>query len=450
MSSAATSTGASAGTGAGAAQPSASAGPPRLAAEDRHGWIDATAGASGDMLLGAALDAGASLDNVNQALAALALPERLWVEARTVTRGAIRANRALVHAPDTVHSRPWSVIREILSSAALRPSVKTRAIATFELLADAEAWVHGTTPAEVIFHEVGGLDALADIVGVCAAVDQLGLDRLYCSPVAVGSGTVATAHGSLPVPTPATARLLMLAGATMMGSNLSHEACTPTGAALLAGLVDHFRPPDRLRVTHYGTGAGRRDPAGRPNVTRLMVGAARPIGPEDPRADDASRPVVAPAFEITANVDDCEPQVWPYVIDRCLRAGADDAWIVPIWMKKGRAAVSIHVLCEEALVGAMGAVLVSETSTIGYRIRQVHKRALARRIVTVQVAEHAIRVKLAFDGDHRVNTAAEYEDAAIAARESGQPLREVIRMAVELAVERHSVFENTPGGASCQ
>lgn len=406
---------------------STTAGSPRP--DTRVGWIDATAGASGDMLLGAAIEAGASLETVNCALAALNLSDQLSVRTETVARAGIRATRAIVDAPDTAHSRPWSVIREILAAADLAPTVAARATRAFELLAHAEAWVHGVAPDNVIFHEVGGLDALADIVGVSAALDELGLDGIGCSAIAVGSGEVVTAHGTLSVPTPATIRLLAEMGATIGGTSMAHEACTPTGAALLAANVDRDGPPPELNVNVVGTGAGSRDPSDRPNVLRLILGTLPSV-----RKLSEAGAVLEPRVELAANVDDTDPRVWPYVIERCLAAGADDAWITPIWMKKARPAVSIRVLCGESLTGAMGAILVSETSTIGYRVRKVYKVALRRSTVTVQVGGFPVRVKIAYDeGGGQVNVAAEYEDAATAARSCGLALREVLHQAVARA-----------------
>lgn len=390
------------------------------------GWIDATAGASGDMLLGALIDAGAAVSAINAALATLDLPERPRVDTRQVTRGGLHARLALVTAPDTTRARPWSTIRGLLTAAALPAGVRRRALHAFELLAAAEARVHGVAAEDVIFHEVGGLDALADIVGVSAGLEDLGLRHISCSPVAVGSGTVRTEHGTLPVPTPATVELLATMEATACGTAIGFEACTPTGAALLAANVDSHVPPSEFRVQRVGTGAGTRDPADHPNVLRLLVGA-RPQ-PRDPAGTPSE-----PALELIANVDDTDPRIWPYVIERCLRAGADDAWIVPIRMKKGRPAVSVHVLCRPQAAATLGAVLVTETSTIGYRVRPVEKVALDRREVTVSVDGRPIRVKLAYLAGKRVNYCAEYEDSANVARETGRPLREVLRTAVELA-----------------
>lgn len=394
----------------------------------RIGWIDATAGASGDMLLAAAIDAGASLEAVNLALAALKLPEQLSVRMEPAARAGISASRAIVEAPDTAHSRPWSLIRQLLADADLTPAVRARALRAFELLAAAEASVHGVAPDDVIFHEVGGLDALADIVGASAALDELGLDRIHCSRIAVGSGQVVTAHGVLPVPTPATVRLLAEMGATIGGTSLEHETCTPTGAALLAANVDCHAPPVELRVHSIGTGAGSRNPGDRPNILRLLLGTVPQL--QDGSAADI---VAGPALELTANVDDTDPRVWPYVIERCLAAGADDAWITPIWMKKARPAVSVHVLCGESLLGAISSILVAETSTIGYRVRQVHKAALSRDVVIVHVGGFPIRVKIAYENGRPVNVATEYEDAAAAARSSGSPLRDILREAAGIA-----------------
>lgn len=422
-------------------------------------WIDASAGSAGDMLLGALLDAGASLEKVNASIAALGLPEAVEVRTETVTRAGMRATRAHVGVPATANRRDWAQIRDLLHGSRLDSDIRAEALAVFGRLAEAEAQVHGIPVDDVHFHEVGALDCLADIVGVVTAMAQFGPHWIFCSPITVGFGRIDAEHGSLPVPGPAVTELLAARGPDLIvtGGRIEHEACTPTAAALLAHYVDQCEPMPPMTVEGVGVGAGTRDTPGQPNVVRVLRGfAAEPASlvtggtivdrqsaasypPEDEdriaafTAAQGAPPATELRVEIACNVDDLDPRVWPYVIERLLDSGADDAWIVPIEMKKSRRAVTLRVLCEQELVGAISDVIVAETSTIGWRVRPVEKLALDREEFTVEVAGNPIRVKVARHRGLVVNVSAEYEDAAAAARATDLPLAEIIGQAVELA-----------------
>jgi uncharacterized protein (TIGR00299 family) protein len=305
----------------------------------------------------------------------------------------------------------------------------------FSRLARAEATVHRTTPEAVHFHEVGALDALADVVGTCAALHALGVTRGVASAVCVGSGMTRGEHGLLPVPTPAVLGLLGEAGAPVYAGPAPHEMCTPTGAALLAATCTDWGPLPPMRVRAVGVGAGTRDLDEVPNALRAVIGEpveSAAAGP-GPGADTA--------LLIETNVDDLDPRLWPAVLARLLAAGAADAWLTPIVMKKGRPAHTLSVLVSgpaegpegSAAVDAVRRVVFTETSTIGVRERLVGKRALDRAARTVEVAGVPIAIKVALLDGVVVNSQPEYEDVLAAAERLGRPVKQVLAAAVAAA-----------------
>jgi pyridinium-3,5-bisthiocarboxylic acid mononucleotide nickel chelatase len=386
------------------------------------GWLDLAAGASGDMLLGALVDAGVPLEVVADAIAALPV-EEVRLDSEPVTRHGLGATLVHVHAPDSPHHRTWPDVRAILAEAALAPAVRDGALAVFERLATAEGRVHRISPEEVHFHEVGALDALADVVGVIAGFEHLGLTRLTASPVALGSGSARGAHGVVPIPGPAVLELLR--GIPVVAGAVPAEMCTPTGAALVAQLVDEWTPLPPMRVERVGAGAGGRDPVELPNVVRLVLGSeAAPVG----------SPVV-----LETNVDDLDPRLWPGVLDMLFAAGASDAWLTPILMKKGRPAHMLSALCRPDAVPAVQAAVFAATSSIGLRIVPVRKVALDRTQATVGVLGGEVGVKVATDDGRPVNVSVEYEDVAALARELGLPVKEVLRAATSAAEAAYPV-----------
>jgi pyridinium-3,5-bisthiocarboxylic acid mononucleotide nickel chelatase len=375
------------------------------------GWVDASSGASGDMLLGALLGAGVPVETIAAAVTAVA-PEHVALVPETVSRSGFAATRCHVQVADSVTARSWRDIAGLLAQADLPDGVRARAHATFERLAAAEAKVHGTSPADVHFHEVGALDAIADVVGVCAGLEHLGLERLVVSPVAVGSGVVRGAHGSMPVPPPAVAELLR--GHPSYAGPVANEMCTPTGAALLTTHASAFGPQPAMTVTAIGVGAGGRDPDGHPNVLRLFVGSAA-----DAHGTDA--PLL-----IEANIDDLDPRLWPNVIAALLHAGASDAWLTPILMKKGRPAHTLSVLVAGARAERVRTEIFRQTSTIGMRETSIVKTALDREMRTVPVGGHPVRVKLALRDGRVMNAQPEYDDVAEVAAATGRPIKDVL------------------------
>jgi uncharacterized protein (TIGR00299 family) protein len=388
----------------------------------RLAWLDCAAGASGDMLLGALVDAGVPIDELQAAVDAVGV-EPIALRAAGVTRCGVAATKVDVVCSDRATQRGWREVRELLGRAALAEPVRALALATFERLANAEAAVHRADPDDVHFHEVGALDAIADVVGAAAGLVALGADRVHAGPVTLGWGTVRSAHGALPVPAPAVLELLRAAGAPVRGGDAPYEMCTPTGAALLAAAVTEWGPLPPMRVTATGSGAGGRDIAEQPNVLRLVVGDA-----VDLPASSASEAIV-----LEANVDDLDPRVWPSVLAHLLAAGASDAWLTPILMKKGRPAHTLSVLVGDAAAEDVRRAVFTHTSTIGLREARYAKRALDREMTTVEVDGEPVRVKLARLDGMVVNAQPEYDDVAAAAERLGRPVRVVLAAAVAAA-----------------
>ncbi|HEY3506790.1 MAG TPA: nickel pincer cofactor biosynthesis protein LarC [Actinocatenispora sp.] len=391
------------------------------------GWLDCGAGASGDMFLGALVDAGVPVEHLQSVVDSLPV-ERVPLSAERTSRHAIAATRVRVAAGESHHHRTWRDVRAIVTGADLPPAVRDGALDAFARLAAAEAAVHGTTPDEVHFHEVGALDAIADIVGTCAGIDWLrthrGLTGLSAGTLTLGGGRARGAHGAIPVPGPAVLGITAAADIPVTGGDLPYEACTPTGAALLATHVTTWGSLPPMRVRTVGVGAGGRDPDETANVLRLVLG--------DPLPTRAEGAVV-----VECNVDDLDPRLWPAVLAKLLSAGAADAWLTPILMKKGRPAHTLHVLCRPNLADAVRAVVFAETSSIGLRVQHVDKYPLDRAGGVVTVDGREIRVKVARDGDAVVNVSVEYDDVVAAAEALGVPAKLVLARASAAAQDLH-------------
>lgn len=385
----------------------------------RLAWFHCFSGVAGDMALGALLDAGAPLDGVRRLVARL--PVEGWsLDAEPVQRAGLVATRAVVTVEVGPAHRRVSDILALLDAAGLPDGVSGRATRVFHLLGEVEGRLHGVAPGDVELHEVGSVDAIVDVVGVCAALHLLGIDRVAASPVAVGRGTVASAHGALPNPAPATVALLAACGAPVHGLDSARELTTPTGAALLAGLVsDGFGALPPMTLQSVGYGAGTADLPERPNVVQVVIG--------DP-ATTPERAHGQPVVELQANVDDVTPEVLAHTVGALLEAGAHDAWVTPIVMKKGRPAHTVHALGDPAGAERLAAVLATETGTLGLRAVRGERWPRRRDEVVVDVDGHPVRVKVA---DGRVKP--EYDDAVAAATALGRPLREVLAQAESAA-----------------
>jgi hypothetical protein len=380
------------------------------------GWLDCSAGVSGDMLLGALVDAGVELAVLQDAVDRVGV-EPVRLERSTVTRAGIGACKVDVVVDEAPRTRTWSDVRDLLEQAELADGVRATALDVFARLAAAEAGVHRTPPEQVHFHEVGALDAVADVVGTAAGLDALGLTRLTAGPVVLGSGTTRGAHGPLPVPPPAVVALLR--GVPVLAGPVAREMTTPTGAAVLASVVAEHGPLPPMVLRGSGTGAGGRDPAEVANVLRLVLGD--PVGVPSPDA-----------VVLEANVDDLDPRLWPGVLTALLDAGAHDAWLAPVLMKKGRPAHVLHVLCPPARLDALQEVVLRETTTLGVRSYAVARRVLDRAWRTVDVDGRPVRVKLGLLDGEVVNAVPEWDDVAAAAAALGRPAKLVLQEATAL------------------
>ena len=380
------------------------------------GWLDCSAGASGDMFLGALVDAGVPLAVLQDAVDVIGV-ERVVLRTEEVTRGGLGATRVQVDAPDTTATRTWADVRGLLEQATLDDDVRTTALAVFARLAHAEGDVHRLPVEQVHFHEVGGLDAIADVVASAAGLHSLGLSRLTGSPVSLGSGSTRGAHGPLPVPAPAV--LALLSGVPVRAGASPHEMTTPTGAALLAEVVTDWGELPAMTIARTGVGAGGRDPGEVANVLRLVLGTPSETG--------------TTAQLLETNVDDLDPRLWPDVLQRLLDVGASDAWLTPILMKKGRPAHTLSVLCTDRVVDDVRRVVFTETSTIGLRTQRIDKHALERSDHVVDVGGQSVRVKVATYEGAVVNANPEYDDVAAAAVVLGRPMKAVLAEAAAAA-----------------
>ncbi|MFQ5557106.1 MAG: nickel pincer cofactor biosynthesis protein LarC [Acidimicrobiales bacterium] len=375
-------------------------------------WINPALGVAGDMLLAALLDAGSDEAQVRDTLGLLGL-EGWRLTITEERRRSIVCRRARVEAVATEH-RPWSRIDHHLATADLPAGVAAGSRATFRRLAEVESARHGVSLDEVHFHEVGAVDALIDIVGCWAALASLGIDLVASGPVGLGVGTVEAAHGRLPHPAPATTDLLTRAEALVRGVDIDLETTTPTGAALLVSMVERWGPMPAGRLVASGLGAGHRDPDTHPNVVGVHV-----VEP------DGSSVVGSVIIETT--VDDVTPEVLGHVVDRALAMGADDAWVVPVVMKKSRPAHQLRVLCAPPIVGDLVDLLARETGTLGLRTHEVTKHTLARRVDRVRVEGFDVAVKV---GPHGAKP--EHDDLVRVAAGTGCSVRaaaaEVLRL----------------------
>ena len=380
----------------------------------RLAWFHCFSGIAGDMALGSLLDAGADVDEVRGMVERL--PVRGWsLEAEPVLRCGIAATKAHVRVEESTVVRTASHIAALVEEARLPERVRRRALTVFSALADAEGRLHRRAPEQVHFHEVGGLDAIVDVVGTCAALEVLEIDTVYASVIVTGTGMVRAAHGLLPNPAPAVVELLAAVGAPTRGIDLGVELTTPTGAALMASLASGFGPLPPMTIDCSGFGAGSRDIDGQPNATQVVIGTPS-------EAVLGGQPVVV----LEVNVDDATGETLAHTIDALLGSGAHDAWITPILMKKGRPAYTVSALADVALSTQVAEVLARETGSLGVRGSTIDRWPSARQTNTVEVAGYPVRVKVS-PGRIKV----EHDDAARVARRAGLPLREVLSMAEE-------------------
>jgi uncharacterized protein (TIGR00299 family) protein len=375
-------------------------------------WFHCFSGIAGDMAMGALIDAGADLDEVRSLCQRL--PFTGWaLEAEPVMRSGIGATKINVLAAPTTVVRTAAHIAALVEEARLPERVRRRALDTFAALARAEGRLHRRPPEQVHFHEVGAVDAIVDVVGTCAALEVLGVDEVHASAVAQGTGMVRTAHGLLPVPVPAVVELLK--GAPTYQVDVAVELTTPTGAALLAALAVGYGPMPGLTIESAGFGAGTADLGDRPNLTQVVIGRAA-------AALEPGQPVTL----LEVNVDDATGEQLAHAVSQLLEAGAHDAWLTPIVMKKGRPAYTVSALADPALAGQVASVLTAETGSFGVRGQQLERWPQARLIEHVDVAGYPVRIKV---GAGRAKV--EHDDATRVARRTGLSRHEVVIRAEE-------------------
>jgi pyridinium-3,5-bisthiocarboxylic acid mononucleotide nickel chelatase len=373
-------------------------------------YLDAYSGISGDMLVGALADAGADPARIVEAVDSLSTGATVSFE--KVKRGGIGGTKFNVDAGVQRAHRHLSHILRTIEAAALTDRVKRDAAAVFRRLGEAEAAVHRISIEKVHFHEVGAADSIADIVGACVAFDLLGVDRIVCSPLNVGSGTANTEHGVLPVPAPATVALLE--GKPVYSRGPAVELTTPTGAAVAVTLAESFGPMPPMEIARSGYGAGSYDFPGQANLLRATLGR-----PSD--ATEASTVTV-----IEANIDDLSPEIVAYALERLIDAGALDASVQPLQMKKGRPGLLLRVVARPETKEDLAAVVFAETSTFGLRMYAAERRVQSRRWVDVEIPQGRVRVKVSGEGWY----APEYEDCRKLALQSGVPLKQIVAEAV--------------------
>lgn len=386
----------------------------------RIAYFDCQSGISGDMILAALIDAGIDLDVLNQAVGSLGLPE-VRLTLREVKKMGFRAAQVVVEHPHEHAHRHLHHITAMIERGSLTERQKTLAAKVFTRLAEAEARVHGTTIEKVHFHEVGAADSIADIVGAAVGLDLLGVDQVWASPVAVGSGRITIAHGEVSVPAPATAELLR--GVPIAPSSIQAELATPTGAAVLTTVAERFGPLPPMTIDHTGYGAGQRDFDQQPNVLRLYVGALAGTGPS------AQAGTIDQVVVLETNLDDISGQWIGYATERLLAAGALDTFTTAIGMKKNRPGVMLSVICRPQDAETLEGIIFAETTTLGIRRRPADRSVLRRGEHRVTTPWGAIAGKVAFAaGGPRF--APEYESCRAVAQQCGRPLREVFEAAV--------------------
>ena len=377
-------------------------------------YFDCFSGISGDMTLGALVDAGCDLALLRSGLQALQVPgwtissEKVWKNGMSVTFVRVATEDQMKH-------RSLSAILEILDKSQLSDTVRKNASAIFRKLGEAEASVHDVPLDKIHFHEVGAVDAIVDIVGACVGFEALGIQKFACSPLNVGGGSAKMAHGILPVPAPATAKLLQ--GKPTYSNGVQRELVTPTGAAIVATLCDTFGPQPAMSVASIGYGAGSADLEGQPNVVRIMIG-------------EAAEKVV-PGFDeeisvIEANLDDMNPQIYGYFQEKALAAGALDVYTTPVQMKKNRPGTLLTLLCKPQDANALMSLIFAETTTFGARTYTAQRRTLPRESINVHTQYGDVRIKLSRVNGRILHVAPEFEDCRKLAVEKNVPLQRVI------------------------
>jgi pyridinium-3,5-bisthiocarboxylic acid mononucleotide nickel chelatase len=395
----------------------------------KRAYLDGSSGISGDMFLGALLDAGLSAKQLHAELKKIPLGFYELKRTRAV-RGGLVGTRLEVKAPGEAPERHLGEIETLIKSGGLSENVQAKALEVFRRLAEAEGKLHGKPASEVHFHEVGAVDAIVDIAGACIGLDLMGVGELISSPLNVGGGRVEAAHGTLPVPAPATAELLK--GVPVYSSGVEGELVTPTGAAIVSTLAKSFGPIPAMKVEQIGYGAGAQDFHGHPNVARIFIGEA--MEAEAARVGLAGDALVS---VIEANLDDMSPQLYGYLVEQALARGALDVTCTAVQMKKGRPGLKVTLLSEPEKGDELAELLFDETTTIGLRIYEARRKVLERESAEVETPYGRVRMKVAKRDGKVLNVAPEYDDCQRLAAEKHVPLKEVM-LAAQVAYKQKS------------
>jgi len=390
----------------------------------RQAYLDCSSGISGDMFLAALLDAGLEAKALLSGLKKAALGFYEFKRTRAL-RGGLAGTRVEIVGPPEQPERKLPEITALLKASDLSETVRERALKIFTRLAEAEGKLHNQPTQQVHFHEVGAVDALVDVIGVCAGLELLGISDLICSPLNVGGGQVKSEHGSLPVPAPATAELLK--GIPIYSTGVEAELVTPTGAVLVATLASSFGPMPPMKVERIGYGAGEKEVPGQPNIARLFLGER--METVQPRPGAAGDELVS---IIEANLDDMSPQLYGYLVEQALAAGALDVTCSAVQMKKNRPGLAVSILASPDKSDALAQLLFEQTTTIGVRIYEARRKVLERELVSVKTEYGQVRIKVARRDGKVLNVAPEYDDCQRLAAEKSVPLKQVI-LAAQLA-----------------
>jgi pyridinium-3,5-bisthiocarboxylic acid mononucleotide nickel chelatase len=380
----------------------------------KYAYCDCFSGLSGDMFLGALVDAGLPIEALREAVDSLNLPEPVELRAEQTRKGALRACQVQVITGESHHHRHLGDIQTLIEDSTLSDGVKRTSMAIFRVLAEAEARVHGTSIDHVHFHEVGALDSIVDIVGAAVGLEALEIDRLYASALPFSGGDVQTQHGKLPVPAPATLEILTSAHAPLTPSPAQVELVTPTGAAILASLATFERP--NLVLTGVGVGAGQRDLPW-PNICRLILGESAP---------EAEHPLVL----IETNIDDMNPQFFGHLMNRLFAAGALDVYLTPIYMKKNRPATLLGIVARRQDEPDLARLVLAETSTLGMRVQPVYRYTAQREMRRVETAYGEVPVKLKLLDGRAIQAVPEYDACVLLAEQQNVPLAQVYTAAL--------------------
>jgi pyridinium-3,5-bisthiocarboxylic acid mononucleotide nickel chelatase len=384
----------------------------------KSAYFDCFSGISGDMILGALLDAGLSLEHLRAELTTLEVPG--WqIFAEKVWKNGMASTYAKVQTQDITTHRSLAVILQLLENSKLSAPVKSNATAIFRKLGEAEATVHDVPLEKIHFHEVGAIDAIVDIVGACIGFSALGIEKFACSPLNVGGGTAKMAHGILPVPAPATARLLL--GKPTYSNGVQRELVTPTGAAIIVTLCESFGPQPPMTVSAIGYGAGTADLQNQPNVLRLMIGEA---------ATKSTALAQEPISVLEANLDDMNPQIYGYFLEKALAAGALDVFATAVQMKKNRPGMLVTVLCHPPDTEKLTKLLFEETTTLGVRSHTAERRILPREWVNVSTEFGEVRMKVARVNGRIQHASPEFEDCRKLAEQQNVPLHRIMEAAM--------------------